>query len=181
MFSHSEFIHLLPPIAICIHHCFIAISTSSQIARASPGKVLKQFIGRTETLDRGRQVFIIFNYTFLLMCLITVWWTLCLQCLKDRFSECLLGPVGFDGPRLSEASSSIVKQLMRFWLRIDLYAGKRRMELNIKSLDIKKTCSDTEFVDSLCEPLKSLSCFYSISQVWGPIHDSLWLSHSSPF
>lgn len=59
-------------------------------------------------------------------------------------------PVGLDVPTRREAgccySSSIKKQLMRFWFRIDLYAGKRRMELSIESLDIKnKTfCTDTE-------------------------------------
>lgn len=49
-----------------------------------------------------------------------------------------------------DASSSVVKQLMRFWLRIDLYAGRRRMGFSIKSLDIKnKTfCSDTELLIS---------------------------------
>lgn len=49
-------------------------------------------------------------------------------------------------PGKQDASSSIVKQLMRFWFGIDLCAGKRRMEFSCKSLDIKnKTfCSDPE-------------------------------------
>lgn len=59
-----------------------------------------------------------------------------------------VGPVGLDGPTLGkqDASSSIVKQLMRFWFGIDLYAEKRRMEFSSKSLDIKSKTfsSDTE-------------------------------------
>lgn len=126
-------------------------------------EVLRQYTGRAKTLDRGRQVLIIFNYTFLLMFLITEWLTLCLQCLWDRFLECLLALQDWMVPHSGkqDASSSVVKQLMRFWFRIDLYAGKRRMEFSIKSLDIKnKTLSSgTELQISSEIPLKSFFVF----------------------
>lgn len=77
----------------CLAPIYIRVLSDRHPTLCQPGKykgVLEQYTGRAKILDSGRQVSIIFNYTFLLMFLITEWLTLCLQYLWDRFFKYLL-------------------------------------------------------------------------------------------
>lgn len=61
-----------------------------------------------------------------------------------------------------DVSSFIGQQLMRFWYSIDLYAGKRRMELSIKSLHVNKKVSSLN-----CRLGLKLSTILLTDKYWG--------------